>query len=95
MITETFTSDDARKRWRDLLDMAYADRAEAMIERYNKPVAVLVNYDQYQTIKALLDEIRMIKQAEKNLQAWRKNPLRGKPYTQFRQELIDEGLLVE
>ena len=95
MITETFTSDDARKHWRDLLDMTYADNAEVVIERYNKPVAVLINYEQYQTVKALLDEIRIIKQAEKNLQRWRKNPALGKPYTQFRQELIDEGLLVE
>ncbi len=95
MITETFASDDARKRWRDLLDMAYADNAEVVIERYNKPVAVLVNYDQYQMIKALLDEIRMIKQAEKDLQTWRKQPSLGKPYAQLRQELIDEGLLVE
>ena len=95
MLTQTFTSDDARKRWRDLIDLAYADQTEVVIERYNKPVAVLVNYEQYQTMKALLSELRVINQAEKNLQAWRKTPARGKPYTQLRQELGAEGLLEE
>ena len=45
------------------------DQTEVVIERYNKPVAVLVNYEQYQTMKALLSELRVINQAEKNLQA--------------------------
>lgn len=95
MPTATFTSDDARQHWRDLLDLAYTNKAEVVIERYNKPVAVLLNYEYYQIIKALLDEIRLLRQAEHNLQAWRKNPALGKPYAQFRQELLNEGLLPE
>jgi prevent-host-death family protein len=95
MITTTFTSDDARKRWRDLLDMTYRDDAEVVIERYNKPVAVLINYEQYQAVKGLLHEMRMIRQAEKNLHAWLNDSNRGQLYSEFRQQLIDEGLLGE
>jgi PHD/YefM family antitoxin component YafN of YafNO toxin-antitoxin module len=66
MTITTFTSDDARKRWRDILDLVYPDEAEVVIERYHKPVAVLINFDQYQVVKALLRELRTIRQAERN-----------------------------
>jgi prevent-host-death family protein len=95
MNSTTFTSDDARKHWRDLLDLAHADESEIVIERYNKPVAVLLNYERYQAIKELLYELRTIRQAEKNLRTWLNNPSRGQLYTDFRRQLSDEGLLVE
>jgi hypothetical protein len=63
------------------------------VERYNKSVAVFVNAEEPQTRKTLLDTLHSIKQAEKNLQSWCRNPARGKPYTQLRQELMAEGLL--
>lgn len=43
MNSTPFTSDDARKRWRDLLDLAQVAEAEIVIERHNKPVAVSLN----------------------------------------------------
>jgi hypothetical protein len=44
-------SGQARTKWRELLDEAYARHNDGVIiERYNKPIAVLVNYDQWQTL---------------------------------------------
>lgn len=45
----TVTSEDARLHWRETIDAAYADKQSVVIERYNKPVAVLVNYEAWQT----------------------------------------------
>jgi len=44
-------SGQARKEWRNLLDQTYAKGGEVVIERYSKPIAVLVNYEQWQVLK--------------------------------------------
>ncbi len=51
MTTKTFKSDEARLKLRDILDDVYRGDTEVVIERYNKPTAVVVNYDQWQAIK--------------------------------------------
>jgi prevent-host-death family protein len=43
-------SKDARARFRDILDDVYAG-AEVVVERYGKPMAVVVNYAQWQAWK--------------------------------------------
>ena len=43
----TMSADQARIKWRDTVDLAYRG-GEIIIERYNKPVAVVVNYDDWQ-----------------------------------------------
>lgn len=46
MADKTISSDQARAKWRELLDMAAAGD-HIIIERYGKPVAVLVPYQDY------------------------------------------------
>ena len=43
----TMSADQARINWRDTVDLAFRG-GEVVIERYNKPVAVVVNYDEWQ-----------------------------------------------
>ncbi len=57
MATITLSSDDARRSWRELLELAYMDRQEAIIKRWNKPIAILVNYEQHQKEKARLAQL--------------------------------------
>lgn len=47
MAIKTVTSEDVRLNLRDVLDDAVAGN-EVVIERYRKPTAVVVNYDQWQ-----------------------------------------------
>jgi antitoxin (DNA-binding transcriptional repressor) of toxin-antitoxin stability system len=47
MSVKTVRSEEARLNWRDTLDHAYQG-GEVVIERYSKPAAVVVNYDQWQ-----------------------------------------------
>jgi antitoxin (DNA-binding transcriptional repressor) of toxin-antitoxin stability system len=47
---KTYKSDEARLKMRDILDDVTAGR-ESVIERYNKPVAVVVPHALWQSIK--------------------------------------------
>ena len=62
MSTKTVGSDEARLKLRDILDDVQAGTTEVVIERYNKPTAVVVNYAQWQAWrrqrKKRLDRIR-------------------------------------
>ena len=50
MTLMTVKSDEARIRMRDILDEAVAGR-EVVIQRYNKPVAVVVPYELWKALK--------------------------------------------
>jgi prevent-host-death family protein len=57
MSTITLSSDEARREWRELLERAYLDRQEAIIKRWNKPIAVLVSYEQREKEKARMAQL--------------------------------------
>lgn len=46
----TISADQARINWRDTVDAAYRGD-EIVIERYNKPVAVLMSYDEWAKLR--------------------------------------------
>jgi PHD/YefM family antitoxin component YafN of YafNO toxin-antitoxin module len=43
-------SDYVREKWRTLLDDVFSRKKEIVVERYNTPVAVLVNYDTWRML---------------------------------------------
>ncbi|MDQ3247911.1 MAG: type II toxin-antitoxin system Phd/YefM family antitoxin [Chloroflexota bacterium] len=59
MTVRTISSEEARNNFRDILDDAIASN-EVIIERYSKPVAVVVNYDRWNMVNrqflAMLDQ---------------------------------------
>ena len=63
MTVQTFKSEMVRQSWRDRLDDVFRGAA-IIIERYSKPIAVLISHDEYQRFKgleaALLAESREI-----------------------------------
>lgn len=50
MTLSTMRSEDARRNWRDLLDAAHRG-LETVIERYQKPTAVVVGYTEWKALK--------------------------------------------
>lgn len=50
---KTFKSDEARLKLRDILDDVFRGDTEVIIERYSKPTAVVVNYEQWQKFKRM------------------------------------------
>jgi prevent-host-death family protein len=51
MAVKTFKSDEARLKLRDILDDVFRGDTEVVIERYNKPTAVVINYEQWLALK--------------------------------------------
>jgi hypothetical protein len=47
METVTYKSFNARRKWREMMDNALIGK-QVIVERYDTPVAVLVNYQQWQ-----------------------------------------------
>ena len=59
----TMSADQARINWRDTVDLAFRG-GEVVIERYNKPVAVVVNYDEWQQRRFTQREVEAIVKAK-------------------------------
>lgn len=92
MTCRILNSDDARTRWRDILDAA--NRGEdVVIARYGKPTAVVIPIADYEALQEELEDLRAARRAQAALEAWRKDPGQGRPYAEVRAELLAEGLL--
>ncbi|MCS6841149.1 MAG: type II toxin-antitoxin system Phd/YefM family antitoxin [Roseiflexaceae bacterium] len=92
MTGRILNSDDARTRWRDILDAA--NRGEdVVIARYGKPTAVVIPIADYEALQEELEDLRAARRAQAALETWRKDPAQGRPYTEVRAELLAEGLL--
>lgn len=50
MLAKTLHSEEARRQWRDMLDHILAQDTEFVIERYNKPIAAVVNFEKWKTM---------------------------------------------
>lgn len=61
----TLSADQARINWRDTLDHAFRG-GEVVIERYNKPIAVVVGYDEWQQRRFTKREVEAIAKAYRN-----------------------------
>ncbi|MBV7326680.1 type II toxin-antitoxin system Phd/YefM family antitoxin [Chloroflexi bacterium TSY] len=60
MTVQTFKSEVVRQNWRDKLDDVFRGAA-IIIERYTKPIAVLISYDEYRRLKgAEIQELNRI-----------------------------------
>lgn len=89
---QVLDSNRARTKWRDVLDKAHS-RVDVVIERYGQPVAAVIAYDDYVAIRDELDDLRAARRAAAVYEAWKRNPEIARPYTEFRAELVAEGVL--
>ena len=87
-------SRQARQEWRNLLDKVQTGE-DVMIERNGKRVAALIPAEDYEQIREELEDLRIARRAGVAYESWKNNPDTGKPYTEFRAQLVDEGLLDE
>lgn len=92
MTVQTLDSHQARLRWRDMLDAAHTG-SDVIIERYGKPMATLIPYEDYQALLDELDDLREARRATAAYEAWKREPSLGRPYEEIRAELMAEGLL--
>ncbi|MFC2037127.1 hypothetical protein ACFLYD_04035 [Chloroflexota bacterium] len=93
MSVAVFNSNRARAQWRDILDVATAGISDVVIERYGKRVVAVIAYDDYVAVQDELDELRAARRVEAIYEEWKRDPSIARPYTEFRAELVAEGVL--
>lgn len=86
MTTKIMKSDAVRVAWRDVLDDV-ADGDDILVERYNKPVAAVIAYEDYIALQDELDDLRSARRAQAALEAWRKDPSLARPWEEVKAEL--------
>jgi prevent-host-death family protein len=95
MPQQTLNTNEARTRWRDIIDAAHAGQSDIVIERYGKPMVVIIPYEDYLALEEELEELRAARRAEAAYREWKKDPTRGRSYAEIRAELVAEKLLDE
>jgi prevent-host-death family protein len=93
MTIQIYDSHRARAKWRDVLDVATAGSSDVVIERYGKPVAVVIAYDDYIAVQDELDDRRAARLATAIYEEWKREPSVARPYTEFRAGLVEKGVL--
>jgi prevent-host-death family protein len=91
MAMTTLDSNEARLQWRGILDNA--NKEDAIITRYGKPVAVVISYDAWLGVQEELEEFRARQRVQAAIDEWRRDPTTARPWTEIQQEMIAEGLL--
>jgi len=94
MPQQTLSSDDARARWRDVLDAANSG-AVTVISRYGKPTAAVIPFEDYEALRDEIEDLGAARRAQVVLDSWRENPSQARPYEEVRAELVADGLLDE
>ena len=87
----TLDSNEARLQWRGILDNA--NKEDAIITRYGKPVAVVIGYDAWLGVQEELEEFRARQRVQAAIDEWRQDPTTARPWADIQQEMIAEGLL--
>ena len=64
MTIETFKSEEARSRWRDVLDIALTG-GRVIVERYAKPQAVILGYKQFSDLMRRVEELEAWQAAQR------------------------------
>ena len=85
-------SNDARLHWRDVLD-AGAKGFDVVITRYNKPVSVVIDYEDYLALVEHLEDLRAARRAAATIKRIEKDPSRVRLFQSLVDELIEEGEL--
>ena len=91
MTLATLDSNEARLQWRGLLDQA--EKGDAVITRYGKPVAVVIGYEAWRGVQDELEDFRTRHRIQEAIDEWRRDPSTARPWAEIQQEMIAEGLL--
>jgi prevent-host-death family protein len=95
MTVRVVESNRARALWREILDRAQAGTEDVIVERYGKPVAAVIAYEDFVALQDELDDLRAARRAGAAYEEYKQDPSQAVPYKVFRAELVAEGLLDE
>lgn len=90
MAVKVLKSDEARQQWRNLLDDVDAGK-DVVIERYTKPVAALISYEDFIALQEERDDLRAARRATAIPSEIEADPDRVRPRAEVRTELDVDG----
>lgn len=93
MTVSTWDSNDARIKWREVVDTAAAGVADVVITRYGKPVVAVIDYEDFLALQEELDDLRAARRADAAFERYLHDPSTATPWDKVRDELIAEGKL--
>jgi prevent-host-death family protein len=85
MEVKRMSSDAVRSGWRDVVDNVMAG-GTVLVERYNKPVAVVIPYADFLAVREQLEDLYDLRLAEAAYAEYKRDPSRARPI----EELIAE-----
>ena len=95
MPVQVLNANEARNKWRDLVDAVHAGQSDIIIERYGKAMVAVISYEDYLALQEELLDLRAARRAAAAYEAWKQDPSLGRPWEEIEQELAAEGLLDE
>ena len=87
-------SEEARTRWRDMMDAATSGEA-VVIERYNTPQAALISYEDFIVLRETIEELQADRRAAQIYAQIKAGETTTRPWEEVEAELVAEGLLDE
>ncbi len=93
MSPQVVSTEQARKRLRDIVDAVRAREADVVIERYGKPMVAVIPYEDYAALMEDLEDLRDGRRAAAAYEEWKRDPSTGRPLEEVEAELRAEGLL--
>lgn len=91
---KVLSSDEARTRWRDIMDVSLGG-GDVVVERYGRPVVAVIPYEDYEALVDALDDLRDARVAAARVAEWETDSAAARPYEEVRNEMIDQGQLSE
>ena len=93
MSIATWDSNDARIKWREMLDTAAAGVTDVVITRYGKPLVAVIDYEDFLALREELDDLRAARRADAIFEEYLRDPSSARPWDDIRSELVVEGRL--
>ena len=93
MTIATWDSNDARIKWREMLDTAAAGVTDVVITRYGKPLVAVIDYEDFLALREELDDLRAARRADAIFEEYLRDPSSARPWDDIRSELVVEGRL--
>ena len=80
MTIATWDSNDARIKWRAMLDIAAAGVTDVVITRYGKPLVAVIDYEDFLALREELDDLRAARRADAIFEEYLRDPSSAHPW---------------
>lgn len=95
MAFQVFESNLARSQWRAVQDLVFSGQADVVVRRHGTPTVAVIPYGDFLAIRDELEQLRIARRVDELHRRWKEDPSQGRPYKDFRAELVAKGLLDE